>query len=59
MNTDQTCEAPGQRDPRGVGRTHPVTAIDPGAIAVAGRHQLPLRQPPSSCQPLVMSASIH
>jgi hypothetical protein len=36
--------------------THPVTAIDPGAIAAAGRHQPPLRQPSSSYRPLVMSA---
>ena len=36
--------APGQRDPRSLGGTRPAAAIDPGAIAAAGRHHLPLRR---------------
>ena len=34
--------APGQQRPGGIGRTHPAAAIDPGAIAAAGRHRLAL-----------------
>ena len=34
--------APGQHHPGGIGRHHPGPAIDPGAIAAARRHRLPL-----------------
>jgi Protein-tyrosine-phosphatase len=34
--------APGQQRPGGIGRNPSRAAIDPGAIAAAGRHHLPL-----------------